>query len=71
MLPAAVAPSSSTVATRVVTASGLEQVIAAASRNADRPVLVEAVLTPRDMAPLLAELAPAVRPLGPTMRPAG
>jgi TPP-dependent 2-oxoacid decarboxylase len=60
VLPAAVAPSSSTVATRVATSSGVEQVLAAASHNADRPVLVEAVLAPDDMPPLLAELACAV-----------
>ena len=60
VLPAAVAPSSSTVATRVATSSDLEQVLAAANHSADRPVLVEAVLAPGDMPPLLAELACAV-----------
>jgi TPP-dependent 2-oxoacid decarboxylase len=60
VLPAVVAPSSSTVARRVATSSGLEQVLAAASHSADRPVLVEAVLAPDDMPPLLEELACAV-----------
>ena len=80
VLLAAVAPSSSTLATRVATSSGLEQVLAAANHNADRPVLVEAVLAPGDMPPLLAGLDPAASAdgyltcqsaIGPTARWAG
>ena len=62
LLPATVAPSSSTLAMRATSSSGLEQALAAARHNADAPVLVEAVLAPGDMPPLLAELAPPCRP---------
>ena len=64
LLPATVAPSSSTLAMRAASSSGLEQALAAARHNADAPVLVEAVLAPGDMPPLLAELARAVSPGG-------
>ena len=62
LLPATVAPSSSTLAMRAASSSGLEQALAATRHNADAPVLVEAVLAPGDMPPLLAELACAVSP---------
>ena len=37
---------------RAASSSGLEQALAAARHNADGPVLVEAVLAPRQMPPI-------------------
>ena len=62
LLPATVAPSSSTLAVRAASPRGLEQALTAARHNAKGPVLVEAVLAPGDMPPLLAELARTVSP---------
>lgn len=64
LLPATVAPSSSTLAMRAASSGDLEQALAAAGHNADAPVLIEAVLTPGDVPPLLAELARALSPGG-------
>jgi TPP-dependent 2-oxoacid decarboxylase len=60
LLPATVAPSSSTLAMRAASQSGLEQALSAAKDTDGRPVLVEAVLGPGDIPPLLAKLARAV-----------
>jgi TPP-dependent 2-oxoacid decarboxylase len=62
LLPAMVAPSSSTHAVRAASPHSLEQALTAARHNPKGPVLVEAVLAPGDIPPLLAQLARDVSP---------
>ncbi len=56
-LPATVAPASATSAVRATSPQGLDLALSAANSSAGQPVLIEAVLGPRDVPPLLRGLA--------------